>query len=113
MEHGSNVYSSHFFGEIEMREMPVTNHAVTRAWERYGIRATKDEWQQAVSDILFSVEQKGPAIFLSRENTARERWGIRLQNRWVRVVWSPILAIIVTALPPMTERTWRLWGAAA
>ena len=77
-----------------------TRHACDRAWERYGLIPTAQDWTRAAGDIIEVVAGSGcNAVLLSRQDMA-ERWLVRIAGVPVLAIWSPDLAQFVTLLTP-------------
>lgn len=71
----------------------VTEHAVIRAAERYGLDPSDEEWGSAMSDIV-----NGRSL-LTAVAEGRERHVVTLCGTPVRAVWEPVSCTLVTLLP--------------
>jgi hypothetical protein len=78
-----------------------TGHARLRAWERYGLDPTADDWRDAWLEITASVlrEDGAGALLMARLPDASEIWIVRLCARTVVVLYRPDTATIITVLP--------------
>lgn len=74
----------------------VSNHARERALERLGVAPTREQWVQAVLDIL-----DRRALCITRNGDgSREVYEIIIGGSPLRVVWLPDRALLVTVLAP-------------
>jgi len=70
------------------------NHAKKRLLERYGIVLT-----QQIYDFLQSKIKNKDALFLKTESNTRRHLAIRLEGKWIPVVYNTSLNAIATFLP--------------
>lgn len=78
----------------------VSRHAQERMAQYYGA-ASRAEWH----DLLLQILDRRAVLVSTRlprhaDETWNEIWACQVRGDTVRVVWSPLSAIVVTVLPP-------------
>lgn len=81
-------------------------YAAHAALARYGVMLGEVDFATMVQDIINATAGDAPnALHLVSQPWGREVWIVRIPNGpAVRVVYEPIIAMIVTVLPPQ----WRI-----
>jgi hypothetical protein len=72
-----------------------TQHADAQIFDRYGIIPSRALWRDVFLDLL-----AGKTLLLARHPSGCERHLARVQNELVYLIYAPMLACFLTALPP-------------
>jgi hypothetical protein len=85
------------------------DHAARTAADRYGLRLDEQDFAAMAADIILSATgERHSALLLRRHDLESEIWLVRVpEGPAVRVVYRPIVAMIITILPPW----WRPRGS--
>lgn len=74
--------------------VPKGSHAITRAWERYGLRLTGMDLVAMAESI-----QENHGKLLRHAGAGRTEWLLEFKRQMLRVVIDPSFYYIVTVLP--------------
>ena len=79
----------------------MTQHAIDRARERYGVTLTRDDLAAIGADIV-----AGRAVYLGPSVLDREMWQVHVAriNFDVPVVWASRGRAVITVLPPTADQ---------